>query len=114
MVGAARDAVAAAVVGIGVLVLTGCVPGQDIDVTNAAEDDVRVQLAAGDVPERVSADGGMSVLDVTTCYDGPVRVTYADGRRVGLDASVCPGDLVAVSERGAKVVRAADRPESSG
>ncbi|TQL01396.1 hypothetical protein [Cellulomonas sp. SLBN-39] len=101
-------------VAIGLLALTGCTSGDSVDVTNDAADDVTVRLGPEDTASTVTADGGVSLLDVTTCYAGPVVVTYADGRTVEIDGRTCPGDLVAVSDDGARLVPAADRPGATG
>lgn len=63
--------------GVGVLGLAGCAPGRDTDVTNDAAGDVLVRFEDGGASEPVTADGGMSVLGVADCDDGPVVVTDA-------------------------------------
>jgi len=101
---------AAGSAGIALMAVAGCAAGENIDVTNDAAEDVDVRFA-DDQQRTVSAGGGMALLDATDCYGPPVVVTYADDRTVEVDDAICPGDLLAVTDAGARVVPAAERPD---
>ena len=93
---------------LGLLALAGCAPDENIDVTNSAEADVTVRMDDERLTD-VPGGGGGSLLGATGCYGPPLLVTYADGRTIEVDDEICPGDLRAVSERGAVLVPEADR-----
>ncbi|WP_454048712.1 hypothetical protein [Cellulomonas sp. Marseille-Q8402] len=97
-----RRAVAWATGALAVLVLAGCAPDGDVTVTNESGQDVTVLLGDEDLGV-VGADGGVVLLSVTACYDGPLVVTYADGRAVDLDETVCPGQELLVGTGAVRV-----------
>jgi len=84
---------------LGALALTGCATESGhIDLTNNTEDEVTVQFGDEEAEADLGADGivtlpktgGVSILS-GECYDGPLTVTYADGRRIELQGPVCGG-----------------------
>lgn len=88
---------------LAVLSTVGCAENEDIAVTNAADTTVTVRFGHEDVGG-VTPGGGASLLGPAGCYDGPIVVTYAQGRVVELDGPICPGQTLAVSNATATVV----------
>jgi len=81
----------------------GCAGGEGIAVTNEADVVVTVHFGEADIGE-VPTYGGVVLVEATDCYDGPIVVTYAGGRVVGVDGPICPGQTLEVSDASAQVV----------
>ena len=56
---------------VALLGAAGCTAEKNIDVTNASDMTVTVQLGEEDLGE-VTADGGVVLLGTTECYAGPM------------------------------------------
>lgn len=93
-----------AVLGAGLLLLAGCVGAEHepITVTNRAAGPVTVQLGTEELRD-VTQDGGAVLLEPPGCYDGPIIVTYSDGRTTELAQAICPGQELWVRDDGAEV-----------
>ncbi len=104
----ARRRVTVALALLTALCATGCAGGGDVAVSNTGDASVTVRLGDQDVGE-VTADGGVVLLDVTDCYEGPIVVTYAEGRTVALDGPICPGQRLVVGSTTVRLLEATER-----
>ncbi|MBX9243478.1 hypothetical protein ICW40_01495 [Actinotalea ferrariae] len=57
----------------------------------------------------MTAEGGVVLHDVTDCYEGPIVVTYAEGRTVELDGPICPGQRLVIGNTTAQLLESTGR-----
>lgn len=100
-----------AVILLGVLGLAGCATGTgSIDLTNDTEDEVTVRFRDEHARADLGADGVVDLPETGgvsipsgRCYDGPLLVTYADGRTLEVPGPVCPGQELVVRDEVAEL-----------
>lgn len=86
----------------------GCAADKNIDVWNASDATVTVQLGTEDLGE-ITPDGGVVLLETPECYEGPIVVTYAEGRTVTLDRPICPGQTLSITDATARIRESASQ-----
>ncbi len=94
-------------VGLTVAALTfaACSNAGDVGLINDSAGTVTVEYG-GDGPEEVPGGGGVVLLGVDECFDGPIVVTYEGGHSVDLSGPICPGQELRIEAESAEVVAA--------
>lgn len=83
------------------LLVAGCTqsPGA-VNITNDATAPADVQLSATEIERHVPDGGGVSIF-THDCFEGPLVVTFTDGRTFRVEDDICPGQELVIKDDGA-------------